>query len=365
MVEQQSKRFGFLLIGLAALFIVIWGIRSLAYILNPILLATVITITILPLPQRLMQRGLPGWLSLVLTILVVVALLGGVIFLTAISIGRLVADAPAMTAGLPVATPTGTAVVDEINATLTTDRVTALLGALAVVIGRGIFLVIMVLLIFAFMLSTAISLPSLSRLGLGFDPGGLHRITQLTNDVRRYMGIMTGINFVVGVGNALLLWIMGVPYAALWGVLAWVMGFIPAVGFWVALIPPVILAYISHDLQTALIVFVGYVLINGSVQNIIQPRMMGRELRISPVVVFLSLFIWGWLLGGVGAILAVPLTLFIISTLEAFDNTRWLAIFMRLSPERKEGERQEAVARIRGFGREIRNVLTGPGHSAA
>lgn len=364
MIEQQSKRFGFVLVGLAALFIVIWGIRSLSYILNPILLATVITITILPLPHKLMQRGLPGWLALVLTILLVVAVLGGVVFLTSISIGRLVSDAPAITSKLPQGTITGAEVVDQVNATLTADRVTALLGALAVFIGRGIFLVIMVLLIFAFMLSTAISLPSLNRLGLGFDPNSLQRITQLTNDVRRYMGIMTGINFLVGVGNALLLWIMGVPYAPLWGVLAWVMGFIPAVGFWVALIPPVILAYITLGLQTAVIVFVGYVLINGSVQNIIQPRLMGRELRISPVVVFLSLFIWGWLLGGVGAILAVPLTLFIISTLEAFDNTRWLAIFMRLSAERKVGERQEAVDRIRGFGREIRNVLTGPGHSA-
>jgi predicted PurR-regulated permease PerM len=235
----------------------------------------------------------------------------------------------------------------------------------AVAVGRAIFLVLMVLLIFAFMLATAISLPNLSKLGLGFDQSVFERVTQVTHDVRRYMGIMTGINFLVGLGDALLLWVLGVPYAALWGVLAWVMGFIPAVGFWVALIPPVILAYINQGLQTAAITFAGYVLINGSVQNLIQPRLMGRELRISPVVVFLSLFIWGWLLGGVGAILAVPLTLFIISTLEAFDNTRWMAIFMRLSPERKEGERQEAVDRIKGFGRDVRNVLTGREQSAA
>ena len=99
---------------------------------------------------------------------------------------------------------------------------------------------------------------------------------------------------------------MGVDYAVLWGLLAWFMGYIPSIGFMIALIPPVLMAYAQYGLQTALIVLVGYILINGGVQNFFQPKVMGQSLKISPVVVFVGLFIWGYLLGGIGAILAVP-----------------------------------------------------------
>jgi predicted PurR-regulated permease PerM len=140
-----------------------------------------------------------------------------------------------------------------------------------------------------------------------------------------------------------------VDFALLWGILAWFLGYIPSIGFWLALIPPVILAWAQYGVTTALIVFAGYVLINGSVQNILQPRMMGERLQISPVVVFVSLFVWGWLLGGIGAILAVPLTMMILIVLDSFDGTRWLVVLVRFSPGHTEGERREALGRVQGM----------------
>ncbi len=82
------------------------------------------------------------------------------------------------------------------------------------------------------------------------------------------------------------------------GPMGWFMGYIPSIGFMIALIPPVLMAYAQYGLQTALIVLVGYILINGGVQNFIQPKLMGRRLSILPVVVFIGLFVWGYLLGG-------------------------------------------------------------------
>jgi predicted PurR-regulated permease PerM len=93
------------------------------------------------------------------------------------------------------------------------------------------------------------------------------------------------------------------------------------------MIPPVLVAWQLQGPQTAVLVFLGYVLINGSVQNVVQPRLMGQGLSISPVVVLISLFVWGWLLGGVGAILAVPLTLLIIAILESSKDTRLVGHF--------------------------------------
>ena len=221
-------------------------------------------------------------------------------------------------------------------------------------VGSVLFQLFITLFILAFLLSATISLPSASRLGLHPDNPGVERFTQFTRDVRQYLNTMTIINLLVGLGDAILLWILGVDFALLWGILAWFLGYIPSIGFWLALIPPVILAWAQYGATTALIVFAGYVLINGSVQNIIQPRMMGERLQISPVVVFVSLFVWGWLLGGIGAILAVPLTMMILLVLDSFDPTRWLVVLVRFSAEDSEGERKEALARVKGVWSRIR-----------
>ncbi len=205
------------------------------------------------------------------------------------------------------------------------------------------------LFIFFFMISAAMSLPTPVRLGLDPNAGIIERISTLTEDVRQYMTILTGINLMVGMGDAVFLWIMGVDYALLWGLLAWFMGYIPSIGFMIALIPPVLLAYAQYGLNTALIVLIGYIVINGGVQNFIQPKMMGKGLKISPVVVFVGLFVWSFLLGGIGALLSVPLTLLVLTILENFDGTRLIAILMRFTGEEKDEEHQKAVEQVKGI----------------
>jgi predicted PurR-regulated permease PerM len=149
-----------------------------------------------------------------------------------------------------------------------------------------------------------------------------------------------------------------VDYAVLWGLLGWFMGYIPSIGFWIALIPPVILAYAQYGLQTALVVFIGYVVINGGVQNFVQPKVMGQSLRISPVVVFVGLFVWGYLLGGIGAILSVPLTLIVLIIMENFEGTRMVAVLMRYTGEAKVEERKKAIEQIRGVWDKARATFT-------
>ncbi len=116
-------------------------------------------------------------------------------------------------------------------------------------------------------------------------------------------------------------------------------------------------------------VLVGYTLINGTVENLVKPRILGQQLKISPAVVVIALFVWGWLLGAVGAILSTPLTLLILSILEGFDSTRWITILLRTAgmeeTPTESRERAAAVGRVRGlWGRAVATVRGGTSSSA-
>jgi len=401
------------LVAVACLFIILFGIRGSAAVLNPILLAAVITITVLPIPGRLKARGMPGWLSLVLTILIVTLVLGLVVLVLFLSVTALATDLPTYldsgtqqtsgdtassdtvtdsqntqtptesgAAGTQTPTASGdtsaqttadsgdtsagttpesgdTSTQTDAETDDTSDQTTstsAQLGEVAQGIIESVVNLLVqfgwALVIFFFMLSAAISMPAPSRLGMDPNASSIGRVSKLTEDVRKYMSILTVINLMVAVGDTIFLMIIGVEYAVLWGLLAWFMGYIPSIGFMIALIPPVLMAYAQFGIDTALIVLGGYIVINGGVQNFIQPKIMGKGLRISPVVVFVGLFVWGYLLGGIGAILAVPLTMIVLIIMENVPATHNLAILMRYTGEEKKGERQEAAKNLKGtFGR--------------
>jgi predicted PurR-regulated permease PerM len=351
-----TSRLVMYLVAVAALFVIMFGIRASASIINPILLAVVITITVLPIPSRLTKRGMPGWLALVLSILMVVLILGLVIATVFFSITQLSVSLP-----IYMANASEQATQDLSSTSIQIDQMTTVVGPIAQNFTASILNLLvqfgLALVIFFFMISAAMSLPTPSRLGLDPDTPAISRVTSLTEDVRKYMTILTGVNFLVGLGNTVFLLFLGVDYALLWGMLSWFMGYIPSVGFIIALIPPVLLAYAQYGLQTALIVLIGYILINGGVQNFYQPKIMGDRLKISPVVVFVGLFIWGYLLGGIGAILAVPMTLLVLIIMENFEGTRPIAILMRYTGEENKAERAEAAATLQSMWKRVKGVI--------
>jgi len=356
-MNNLSGRLVIYLAGLASIFVILFGIRGTASIINPILLAVVITITVLPIPGRLTKRGLPGWLALVLTILAVVLLLGLVILTVFFSVTKLSTELPVYMADAA----TTTSEVTGSETAETTTQLTIQMGpVLQGVIASVLDLLVqfgMALFIFFFMISAAMALPGAVRMGLDPRAPIISRISKLTEDIRHYLTILTGINFLVGLGDTIFLLIMGVDYALLWGLLAWFMGYIPSIGFMIALIPPVLMAYAQYGLHTALIVLVGYILINGGVQNFIQPKIMGQGLKISPVVVFIGLFVWGYLLGGIGALLAVPLTLLVLVIMENFEGTRPLAVLMRYTGDEKKEEREEAAQHVKGIWGKVKGTI--------
>lgn len=374
---EQSKPLLFFLVGLASVFIIIAGIRDLAFILNPILLSLVITITVLPLPAWFSKRGIPGWLSLILTFLVVLGMIGLVLLVIFLGMAQLTEVLPTLQASAAISGSTSSIeaqaselgfqydqLSSAIQAFITSQRVTGLATALFSALFSTVSQAFLVMLIFAFMLSSALALPNSSRLGLRTDHPLLQQAAVLTEDVRRYVTLTTLLNFVIGVGNTIFLLVLNIDLALLWGLMSGLLGYIPAIGFWIAMIPPLVLAYMQGGVNLALIVLAGYALINGTVENLVKPRMLGRELKISPAVVVIALFVWGWLLGAVGAILSTPLTLLALSILEGFDSTRWITVLLRtagVEDPSDKAEREAAVGHVRGLWDRGRELFRGRG----
>jgi predicted PurR-regulated permease PerM len=137
--------------------------------------------------------------------------------------------------------------------------------------------------------------------------------------------VRTTLNLFTGIGFGLLLFILGVDYALLWGLLAFILSYVPYIGLFTAMIPPTILALGESGIVYAAIVVIGALIINLAIENIIEPRFTGKVLSLSPVVVIISFFFWGWLLGPTGALLSMPITVMIMLVTAEDERTQWIA----------------------------------------
>jgi predicted PurR-regulated permease PerM len=146
--------------------------------------------------------------------------------------------------------------------------------------------------------------------------------------LNRYMSIKTWMSAATGILVTAWLWVLGVDNAELWGVLAFMFNFVPNIGSIIAAVPAVLLALVQLGVGSALLVMGGYVVINIVIGSILEPRYMGRGLGLSTLVVFLSLIFWGWVLGPVGMLLSVLLTIALKLALDSKPETRWLAILL-------------------------------------
>jgi AI-2 transport protein TqsA len=149
--------------------------------------------------------------------------------------------------------------------------------------------------------------------------------------VVRQFGLRAIVNLVTGAGVTVLLFVLGVDFPLLWGILTFFLSFVPYIGLVLAVAPAVVLALAEFGVTRAVLVIAGVVVINVLAENVLSPMMMGRGLNISPTVVFLSFIIWAWLLGGPGAFLALPITLFVAVMFDTFPETRWLASIIGVS----------------------------------
>ena len=187
---------------------------------------------------------------------------------------------------------------------------------------------LLVLLMVFFMLLEASGLPAKLSVALGDAGTTITQLSKIIDAIKRYLAIKTLISLTTGILIAIWLAIIGVDYPLLWGLLAFLLNYIPNIGSFIAAIPALLLAFIQLGPGATVFAGAGYLLFNGVIGSVIEPRVMGRGVGLSTLVVFLSLVFWGWVLGIIGMLLSVPLTMCIKIALESSEDTRWIAILM-------------------------------------
>ena len=323
-----------ILLELAAAVVVIGGIRTASWLVGPVFLALVIVITVHPVHARLRSRGLPGWVATTLLVLVVYGVLVVLAGVVVVSLARLAtllpSYAPQFNELLASATAelarfgVGTAQLREIAGTLDYGRlvgiVSGLLLGLTSLLGNLVFLLSLLLFlsIEASGAGTRLALIARERAPIA------EALTGFTRQTRRYMGVNTVFGLVTGLVDWVMLALLGVPLALLWGLLVFITNYIPYIGFWIGLVPPVLLALLTGGWELAAIVFVLYTVVNFVLTSVIQPKYVGDAVGISVSLTLVALVFWGWVLGTIGAVLAVPLTLFAKALLvDVNPGMRW------------------------------------------
>ncbi len=162
----------------------------------------------------------------------------------------------------------------------------------------------------------------------GHGTGSLDRFTKFAADVYQFLAIKTLVSLATGIVIGLWVGLLGVDFPVLWGLLAFLLNYVPNLGSIIAAAPAVLLALVQFGPGWALIVAVGYVVVNVVFGNLVEPKLMGRRLGLSTLTVFVSLVFWGWVLGPVGMILSVPLTMILKIALESGEETKWIAILL-------------------------------------
>jgi predicted PurR-regulated permease PerM len=223
------------------------------------------------------------------------------------------------------------------------------LGTVASTLGDVLVTTFIIVIVAIFILLEGSALPDKIRGADGLSLETWTRLRQIVADVRRYMFLKTVMSLLTGALVALWLLALGVEFPILLGVLAFALNYIPTIGSIVAAVPGILLAFIEFGLGTAALTTLAYIVINIGISNGIEPRYLGHGLGLSPLVVILSVLFWGWVLGPMGMLLSVPLTMTVKIALESSDDTRWLAVLMSARPRRRArlGAGRRLAARAR------------------
>lgn len=321
---------------MAAVVLVLAGLQAAKAIIVPFLLSAFIAVISATPMFWLKRKGLPTWLAL-LSVIVVVLLVGLLLAgMVLTSIRDLSGSLPAyelklreLTSlsvswlqgmGIKVSVPVLTELFDP-GALI--KLVSILLNALGNVVANG-FLVLMTVI---FMLLEASSLPLKVKAVLGGESASF-QLNSFLRKLKHYMLIKTLVSLATGILVTIMVAIIGVDLPLLWGLLAFALNYVPNIGSIIAGIPAVALTLVQLGPLHALMVATGYLVINLLLGSFLEPRFLGRGLGLSTLVVFLSLLFWGWLLGPVGMLLSVPLTMTAKIALDSREECRWLATLL-------------------------------------
>lgn len=326
------------MLNLAAFVVIAAGLKASRPVVVPFLLAIVISVICCPLLFWLKRRkiGTTVALSLVLLLVVIVASLFGA--LLGSSISDFSATFPQYQGHIQdtllnylhlleergIKIGDKTEILKMLNPSSLVNFVTSFFSELGSLFANSL----LILLCVCFMLVESSSLPDKLRKAFGVKSNSEENFHKVAGSINRYMALKTWISAATAALVAIMFWILGVRYPLVWGLFVFLFSFIPNIGAIIAALPPLLLTLVDRGATSAGIALGGYAVIVMVMGNLVETKVMGEGLGLSGLIVFLSVIFWGWLLGPVGMLLSVPLTMAVKIGLEANVKTKWLAIML-------------------------------------
>ena len=321
----------------AALIIVLAGLKLASAIVVPFLLSVFIAIICNPLINFLGQYKVPKGISISAVILLILLIVVSLAGLVGQSVNGFSQNVPVYKAQLQTEFSGLLSTLAQYNILIDKERIMSFLDpgklidiAANTLAGVGgvmadLFLIILTV---VFMLVEAPYIGKKVHLALDDPEMKQKQIDLFLDSVNSYLAIKTLVSLATGLLVTIMLWVFDIDYYILWGVLAVFLNYIPNIGSIIAAVPAVLLAVVLQGPGVAGLIAAGYMAINTVMGNMVEPRFMGKGLGLSPLVVFLSLLFWGWLLGTVGMLLSVPLTMVVKIALESSEEGKWLAVLL-------------------------------------
>jgi AI-2 transport protein TqsA len=333
---KQMKGVPIILV-LTGFIIILAGMHVASSLLVPFILAVFIAVICSPPLFWLQRKGVPKALAVLLILVAVMTVGLAIVALVGSSINGFVNELPGYEQRLSgmIAAATdwlrekGVRIPEEgVSRAFSPQAAMGLISGLVAGLSNVIANTLMILLTVLFILLEAAEFPKKLRAALKNPERSLKGFDKFSRNANRYVVIKTLIGAATGISISLWLLILGVDFPALWGMLAFLLSYVPSIGSIIAMVPATLLALVQLGPGSALLTVLGFLVVNNVFGNFVEPRLMGKGLGLSPLVVFVSLVFWGWLLGPVGMVLSVPLTSLVKIALESNDNTLGLAIML-------------------------------------
>lgn len=319
---------------LASTIIIVMGLMAAKSIVVPLLLAAFIAIVISPLFFYFTSKGMGKSIALTLVLFFIILLFFLFSTIVSSSISAFNHDLPVYESQLSAIFQKAMVSMEGFGFSIPTENINEFINPtkvmqftgkifdhLSELLSNGMMILFLVI----FMLLEATVIPKkINALHENFSI----QAKKFSQQVKSYMVLKSIFSLITGLLVALMLWALGVHYALLWGTFAFLLNYIPNIGSMIAAIPAILLALIQMGSTTAMLVALGFVLINVVIGSIIEPKYMGDGLGLSVLVVFISLIFWGWVFGPIGMLLSVPLTVMFKIALESNNNTKWVAMLL-------------------------------------
>jgi predicted PurR-regulated permease PerM len=333
-MNPSKDKVGYTLLVMAAVVIVLAGIKLSAVILVPFLLALFLATILSPLFLWLKKLGLGDILPLIIIVLLLLLMITSLAILVGSSVQDFTQNVPFyetklksdLSALLETVNSWGLHIPKEdILNLFQTDSIMRYIATTLKSLGSLLTNSFMIIITIIFMLL------EISQFRFKFNQtnsNSLKQLTEISDNIKHYILLKSLTSAATGIIITIILEITGIHYAILWGLLAFILNFIPNIGSIIAAVPAVLMAIIQYDFTTATMIVIAYLVVNILIGSIIEPKILGKGLGLSALIVFLSLIFWGWLLGPIGMILSVPLTIMIKIALDTKEDTKWIAILL-------------------------------------